>query len=115
MSSVFNVIHVNMPNTIVTLILLSMNKSTTSFEIVHYDVWGPAPIDFLVKYHYLVTFVDDHSRCTWVYLLKPKGDVFSIFVSYHKTIATQFDKKIKILHSDNGGEYISSAFGSYLN
>lgn len=30
-------------------------------------------------------------------------------------IETHFDKKIKILRSDNGGEYISSAFGSYLN
>lgn len=30
-------------------------------------------------------------------------------------IETQFDKEIKILCSDNGGEYIYFAFGSYLN
>lgn len=30
-------------------------------------------------------------------------------------IGTQFDKKIKLLRSDNGGEYLSSTFGSYLN
>lgn len=30
-------------------------------------------------------------------------------------IKTQFDKKIKILRSDNSGEYLSSTYGSYWN
>lgn len=92
-----------------------MNKSNDSFEIVHLDGWEPSPIDSLFGYRYFVTFVDDYSRCAWVYLLKSKVDVFSNFFFYHKMIETQFTKKIKILHSDNGGEYLSFAFHSYLD
>lgn len=39
---------------------LNINKST--FKIVHFDVWGPIPIDSLFGYRYFVTFMDDHSR-----------------------------------------------------
>lgn len=82
-----------------------MNKSNSLIEISHSNVWGLAPIASLFSYNYIVTFMDDFSCYTWVYLLKPKGDVFSNFTSFHKMVETQFDTKIKILHSDNGGEY----------
>ena len=29
------------------------------------------------QYQYFVTFIDDYSRCTWVYFLRSKSDVFS--------------------------------------
>lgn len=60
---------------------------------MHSNVWGLAPIDSLFGYRYFVSFVNDYSRCIWIYLLKSKGDVFLIFVSYHNMIEIQFDKK----------------------
>lgn len=60
---------------------LSMHKSTALFEIVHFDVWGPTPIDSLFGYRFFITFINDYSRCTWVYLHKSKSDVFlSLFL-----------------------------------
>lgn len=43
---------------------------------MYYDVWEPSPTVFLFGFRYFVTFVDDYSRITWVYLLKAKSDVF---------------------------------------
>ena len=40
------------------------------FELVHLDVWGPCPVLFPTGFRFFVTFVDDYSRTTWLYLMK---------------------------------------------
>ena len=80
------------------------------FELVHSDVWGPMNIASN-KVHYFVTFVDDFSRMTWLFLIKNRSELFFVF---RNMIKTQFTKKIRILHSNNAKEYISSSFASCL-
>ncbi|KAI5340660.1 hypothetical protein L3X38_019934 [Prunus dulcis] len=82
---------------------LSMNKSTVPFAIVHSDVWGPAPVSTFSGARWLVTFIDDCTRMTWISFLKTKGEVCTTFQQFYKLVDTQFHAKIKILHSDNGG------------
>ena len=50
-------------------------------ELVHTDVWGPAPVKFVGNSRYYVTFIDDSTRKVWIYFLKNKSDVFSVFKS----------------------------------
>ena len=52
---------------------------------------------------------------TWLYLLKHKDEVFATFHLFHTMIQTQFSEKIKILRSDNGGEYVNQQFRTYLD
>lgn len=85
---------------------LSVNKNLHPFAIVHSDVWGPSPTSSLFGYRFFVTFIDDYSHCMWVYLMKFKDEVDSILPSFHKMIQTQFGTPIKLLYSDNWGEYI---------
>lgn len=54
--------------------LLSNNRSLSCFSIVHYDVWGPFPVTSLRGFRYFVTFVDDYSHVTWVYLWTSRKD-----------------------------------------
>jgi hypothetical protein len=61
-----------------------------------------------------VSFIDDFSRTTWVYLLKDKRDVFSVFQMFYKMVQTQFNATIKIVRSDNEGEYMSSNLEAYF-
>ena len=42
---------------------------------------------------------------TWVYFLKTKDEVFAKFVEWKTLVEKQFDKCVKIILSDNGGEY----------
>jgi hypothetical protein len=37
-----------------------------------------------------LSFIDDFSRTTWVYLLKDKSDVFSVFQIFYEMVQTQF-------------------------
>ncbi|SJL02247.1 uncharacterized protein ARMOST_05573 [Armillaria ostoyae] len=81
---------------------------------VHSDVWGPATIETPQHKKYYVTFTDDASRYSVAMLLHSKDETLQSF----KDLEARWDKvhgiKIKILHSDGGGEYKSHAFDDYL-
>jgi hypothetical protein len=51
---------------------------------------------------------------TWLYLLKHKDEVFSVFKSFHIMVQTQFSAKIQVLRSNNGGEYVNQQFQTYF-
>ena len=42
---------------------------------------------------------------TWIYFLKTKSEVFKQFQEFKALVETQTGRKIKVLRSDNGGEY----------
>jgi transposase InsO family protein len=45
--------------------------------------------------------------------LKSKDEVFGKFKEFKSLIENIFERKIKILMSNNGGEYTSKEFGSF--
>jgi hypothetical protein len=53
----------------------SISVSKAPLERMFSDVWGSAPTS-VGKNTYYVSFIDDFSKFTWVYLLKHKYDVF---------------------------------------
>jgi len=59
--------------------------------------------------HYFVSFIDDYSRRCWIYTMKHKGEVLELFVEW-KNMEKNTGRKIKVLHSDNRGEYTSDLF-----
>ena len=54
---------------------------------------------------YFLTFIDDKTRYIWVYVLKHKSEVFSRFQEWKAQVEKSIGCSLKILHSDNGGEY----------
>ena len=59
---------------------------------------------------YFVPFIDDYSRKTWIYFLKTKDEVFNRFKEFKALVENLTGKWIKLLRSDNGGEYIDKDF-----
>ena len=57
-----------------------------------------------------MSFIDDYSRKTWVYLLKQKSQAFDVFKSCKAMVEKESDKFIKVLILDRGGEYMSNDF-----
>jgi hypothetical protein len=64
-------------------------------------------------WEYYVTFIDDHSMKTWIFFLKTKSEVFKKFQEFKALVENQTGKKIKVLLSDNGGEYTSTEFADF--
>jgi transposase InsO family protein len=94
--------------------LSSASYSAQPFDIVHSDVWGPAPSATKGGHKYYVVFIDDHSRYTWVYFMKHRSELCSIYQNFARMVDTQFSRPIKIFRSDSGGEYLSDKFRQFL-
>ncbi|CAL2265137.1 unnamed protein product [Prunus armeniaca] len=92
----------------------SMNKRPFPFDLLHSDVWGPSPIVTSSGLRWFVTFFDYGTRMTWLYVLKNKSDVGAIFRSFAQMVQTQYSSIIKVLRSDNGGEYIEFELSEFL-
>ncbi|KAH9750809.1 Integrase catalytic domain-containing protein [Citrus sinensis] len=89
-------------------------RATDLLELIHTDVCGPFNEMARGGYYYFITFIDDHSRYSSVYLMKYKSEAFEKFKEYRNEVEKQTGKVIKTLRSDRGGEYLSGEFQSYL-
>ncbi|KAA0067603.1 reverse transcriptase [Cucumis melo var. makuwa] len=47
-------------------------KPTQLFTLIHSDVWGPSKVTTSSGKRWFVTFIDDYTRLTWVYLITDK-------------------------------------------
>ena len=92
-----------------------VNKRVSApFELVHYDVWGPYLVLSSSGFKHFVTFVDDFSRVSWLYLMKSHSKIFSHFSGFCAEIQTQFHVSVQTLRSDNAKEYLSEPFQSFM-
>ncbi|KAA0042083.1 reverse transcriptase [Cucumis melo var. makuwa] len=48
-------------------------KPTQPFILIHSDVWGPSKVTTSSGKRWFVTFIDDHTFLTWVYLITDKS------------------------------------------
>ena len=71
--------------------------ATHPFELVHSDVWDPAPTQSVNGFCYYVLFVDHYTRFTWLYLLKDKSDVFPTFTHLRLWLRPNSPLKFKSL------------------
>ena len=71
--------------------------TTKCFDLINTYVWGIAQYVSHSHHKYFVTFIDDHSRFTWVYFLNAKSNAFNAFKKFLALIENQFAKSIKIL------------------
>ena len=84
-------------------------------ELVHSDVCGPFKICSIGGARYFLTFVDDFSRKTWIYFLSHKSQVLEKFKHLVRMLKTSTGRNISALRTDNGGEYISTAFRDFCS
>ena len=86
------------------------NSTRKKLELVYYDVCGPMEVNSLGGNKYFVTFIDDASRKTWVYLLHIKSKIFQHFQKFHAIVDREIGNPLKRLRTNNGGEYFSREF-----
>ena len=67
-----------------------------------------------IGFKYFVTFVNDFSLVTWLYLMKSRFYLFSHFSTFCVEFQTQFHVTVQTLRSDNAKEYLSEHFQSFM-
>ena len=73
-------------------------------DMIRSDICGLISNRALSSEKYFVTFIDDHSRKTWIYFLKTKDEVFSRFKEFKALVENLTGKRIKVLRLDNRSE-----------
>ncbi|KAG7551493.1 Ribonuclease H-like superfamily [Arabidopsis thaliana x Arabidopsis arenosa] len=86
------------------------NKTSNAFDLIHIDTWGPFAVASYDGYKYFLTIVDDHSRATWVYLLRNKSEAITVLPGFVSMVETQFGVKVKAVRSDNAPEFNFTKF-----
>ena len=92
----------------------SENRAKDVLEIIHSDVCGPMENVSIGGSRYFLTFTDDFSRYTFVYILKNKSEVVKYFKEFVTMAEKQTGKCVKVLRSDNGTEFTNNAMSSFL-
>ncbi|CAN1310245.1 Retrovirus-related Pol polyprotein from transposon TNT 1-94 [Linum perenne] len=82
-------------------------RASCLLELIHSDLADFKGIESKGGKNYYITFVDDYSRYTKVYLLRTKDEAEHKFIAYKAEVENQLDRRIKRLRTDRGGEYSS--------
>ena len=90
------------------------NRATRLGGLIHSDVCGPMQNKSQGGARYFVTFKDDFTGHGVIHFLRSKAEVFSRFKEYAAKIKSETGREIDILRTDNGGEYTSVEFESWL-
>jgi len=73
-------------------------------DLVHLDICSMFEKSLGGAY-YFISFIDEHSRRVWIYLLNTKDQVIQAFKEYHVMVERETGKKLKCAQANNGGEY----------
>lgn len=88
-------------------------RSNERLEVIHSDVCGPLETPTLAGNRYFITFIDEFSRMTWVFLMQFKSEALEIFKRFKVRTEKEVERQIKLLRTDGGGEYTSIKFEEY--
>ncbi|OJT10147.1 Retrovirus-related Pol polyprotein from transposon TNT 1-94 [Trametes pubescens] len=83
-------------------------------EELHSDVWGAARTVTIGGRKYYISFTDDKSRHSTLYLMWHKSEAFKSFKAFEVWLERHHGVKVKFLNIDCGGEYLSEEFKLYL-
>nr|DAD19628.1 TPA_asm: hypothetical protein HUJ06_021091 [Nelumbo nucifera] len=88
-------------------------RATQKLQLIHADICGPVALTSNCKKKYVLCFIDDFSRKTWVYFLVEKSEALNSFKCFKKLVEKETGMYIKCLRTDRGGEFNSEEFNEF--
>jgi len=89
----------------------SISSSLAPFDLVDFDVWGPSPLSTKDRSRYYVSFIDDFTHFTWIYLMKCRFDYLTILIKFSALVKTHHHfATIQTFRCDLGEKYTSNDF-----
>ena len=73
------------------------SRAKSILELIHYDINRSMPTTSMNRYRYVLTFIDDFSRYTWIFFIKKKSEVLEKFIELKALVENDSDRKVKSL------------------
>lgn len=90
-------------------------RATEKLQLIHSDLCGPITPSSNSQKRYLICFIDDFSRKTWIYFALEKSEALHHFKLFKEFVEKQTGMFIKCLRTDRGGEYNSGEFKEFCD
>jgi len=91
----------------------SLWRALKNLQLIHADLCGPIrPVSSSNK-RYILSFIDDLSRKTWVYFLSEKSEAFHYFKIFKALVEKETEESILCLRTNRGEEFTSQEFADF--
>ena len=80
--------------------------SSRPLKLIYTDVWGPAPVRSIDGFLFNLVLVDHFTKYVWLYPIKNKSDVSTIFPKFKALVEKYFNLPIVTVYSDDGCEFL---------
>ena len=84
-------------------------------KLIHSEICGPMNVRARHGAQYSITFIDDFTRFSHVYLISHRSEALDCFKRYSILVENQLNTKIKSLRTDQGREYLFGLFKAYCD
>jgi len=88
-------------------------RASQPLQLVQSNLMGLFQTKSLGGASYVLNFINEFSRMKFGYLLEHKDQIFESFKNFKTLVKNQTNLKIKMLRSDNGGEYNNNEFNIF--
>nr|GEW55701.1 putative ribonuclease H-like domain-containing protein [Tanacetum cinerariifolium] len=92
-----------------------VNSVSKPLHTLHMDLFGPTSVSSISHKWYCLVVTDDFSRFTWTFFLKTKDETSGILRKFITEIKNLKDLKVKIIRSDNGGEFRNKEMNDFCS
>jgi hypothetical protein len=80
-------------------------RTKKPLQRVYTDFWGPFGVPTPDGERYILTFTDDYTRRSWIYLTRTRTELYERFRQWQVTAERQSNERVKAIRCDNAGEY----------
>jgi len=88
-------------------------RAKEQLKLIHTNICGPITLESFSGKRYFISFINDFSRKTTMYVLKEKSEVFQVFKRFKAMVEKEIGMLIKFVRYDRGGEFISFELMKY--
>lgn len=64
--------------------------------MIHSNVWEPSKIENVISTRWFLSFLNDHTRLSWIFLMTEKSKVNQILKNFNTMIQNQVNTKLQI-------------------
>ena len=88
-------------------------RESSLLELIHLDICGPMNVKARHRAIYFITLIDNYLRYGYVCLLSHYNGALDVFKCFITEVEIQLERRIKILRTDLGHEYLSNMFKEF--
>nr|GEX29545.1 integrase, catalytic region, zinc finger, CCHC-type, peptidase aspartic, catalytic [Tanacetum cinerariifolium] len=91
------------------------SRKVNSQHLLHMDLCGPMRVESQNGKRYVLVFVDDYSRSTWVFFLHSKDEASELIISFIKKTQVNLQLQVQLVRTDNDTKFKNKTLAKFFD